>query len=215
MRRNTELFRQCTKDGLLYGSSTFISAGEPVCVHHSFCHAKALATCLEHGYLETEEVESGENSSLKVSLSSENRNGVVYYPSVHVELVGKGDWLAIVSDYDIEYRQRGHATGGARALLWHKNLGSVFAGTMGNYHLVEPNNKQFLRNSIPKCLTPRLCAMHKHEEYENINNLTVSVTYEEQPDMVTVTASGMQALDCRIRGKKGEWLTVILSREER
>ncbi|HEX2949004.1 MAG TPA: hypothetical protein VHV83_05480, partial [Armatimonadota bacterium] len=47
-RRNTELLAACTHDGLLYGGPHYQEHGELPCVHHTFCHAKALAAALDY-----------------------------------------------------------------------------------------------------------------------------------------------------------------------
>ena len=73
-RRNTELLRNCTRDGLLYGGPMFISEEEPACVHHTFCHAKSLAAFLSKKLVL---LEYG-------SIPSDTRDGLNYYPSVHV-----------------------------------------------------------------------------------------------------------------------------------
>ncbi len=65
-------------------------------------------------------------------------------------------WRATATDYDVEYCRHGHPSGGAMSLLWHRKLGPVLIGTMGEYQLVEPNNMQLLRNGMPACLTPRI-----------------------------------------------------------
>lgn len=181
-RRNTGLLRRCTKDGLLYGGPMFVSEEEPACVHHTFCHVKSLATFLHRK----------DTLQLPSSLPSDTRDGLHYYPSVHVGLIGTGGWRATVSDYDVEYSERGHATGGAVTLLWHKDLGPVFAGTMGDYQLVEPNNMQLTRNGEPKCQTPRISYQGEEgETYENINDLTAKVSYQEQPEQIRVQAEGV------------------------
>ena len=43
-RRNLELMAACTHDGLLYGGPDYFAHGDLPCIHHTFTHAKALAT---------------------------------------------------------------------------------------------------------------------------------------------------------------------------
>ena len=51
--RNAKLFKKCTHDGLLYAGPHNYRHGELPSVHHTFCHAKALATLLDHGIPDT------------------------------------------------------------------------------------------------------------------------------------------------------------------
>jgi hypothetical protein len=193
VKRNTRLMRECTHDGLLYGGPMYDSAGEPACVHHTFCHAKALAALMDQGWSE-ETMDTG-----KVKLPSELRQGVLYYPSVHVHLIGKGPWRGTISDYDVEYSEEGHGTGGALTLLWHESLGPVFTGTMGRYYLVEPNNMQFPRKSNTFCLTPRLEYVEDEILYRNINDKLAKVESEIQDGIIIVTAKG-KMVDYRQQG---------------
>ena len=48
-RRNFELMAACTHNGLLYGGPDYFVHGDLPCIHHSFTHAKALATVLDRG----------------------------------------------------------------------------------------------------------------------------------------------------------------------
>ncbi len=52
-RRNVELMARCTQDGLLYGGPDYFVHGDAPCIHHTFTHAKALATVLDRGSLRT------------------------------------------------------------------------------------------------------------------------------------------------------------------
>lgn len=184
VRRNTGLLRDCTHDGLLYGGPMYVSAGEPPCVHHTFCHAKALASLLDQGWRE-ERLMAG-----KVPLPSDLRSGIKEYPSIHVKLMGMGLWRATISDYDVEYSEEGHASGGAITLLWHMKLGPVFTGTMGRYYLVEPNNMQIPRNTEPRCLTPRIEYEENGIIYRSINDKRAEVTCREEEGKLSVAVSG-------------------------
>lgn len=167
--RNTLLLKQCTHDGLLHGGLMYHSAQEPPCVHHTFCHAKAIAIMLEHG------IEPGPGTALP----RETAQGVKHFPSVHVSLAAKGDWRMTVSDYDFEYSEEGHATGGAITMLWSKACGPVLAGTMGKYYLVESNNMQLPQYTRDICLTPRIEVCHEEKYFRNINDKTAHVEYQE------------------------------------
>lgn len=163
--RNTLLLKECTHNGLLYGGPMYWSAGEPPCVHHTFCHAKALAIMLEHGI----EPEGGH------SLPREKSNGIRYFPSIHVSLLAKGKWRATVSDYDFDYVEQGHASGGALTMLWHESAGPVAAATMTRYTLAEPNNLQLPQYTEEICLTPRIETEKDGVFYRSINDKSAQV----------------------------------------
>ncbi|HBY71472.1 MAG TPA: hypothetical protein DEG06_04430 [Lachnospiraceae bacterium] len=188
--RNTLLLRECTHDGLLYGGPMYYSAGEPPCVHHTFCHAKAIAIMLEHGI----------EPSHSVKLPRETAEGIRYFPSIHVGLIAKGDWRMTVSDYDFEYSEEGHATGGAITMLWSKTIGPVLAGTMSKYYLVESNNMQLPNYTKDICLTPRIEVLQENTYYRNINDKSATVEYKDN-DKVVVTAIG-KLVDGRQQGNE-------------
>ena len=50
VQKNLELLNRCTHDGLLYGGPMYITAGEPACIHHTFCHAKSVAALVHDGW---------------------------------------------------------------------------------------------------------------------------------------------------------------------
>lgn len=189
VRRNALLLKKCTSDGLLYGGPMFHSAGEPPCVHHTFCHAKAFALLLQKA--SDEQMERLNCFQRQRLLPSDQRNGIRFFASVHTLLLGKGNWRATVTGYDVEYCRFGHPSGGAVSLLWHERLGPVLVGTMGNYELVEPNNMQLLRRSMPACLTPRIEYEEGEKLYRNIYDQTAGLRWEETEDALDVWAEGI------------------------
>ncbi len=178
--RNTLLLKNCTRNGLLYGGPMYYSAGEPTCVHHTFCHAKAIAIMLEHG-------NEPQHGGL---LPREIAQGIQYFPSVHVHLLAKDKWRATVSDYDFEYSEEGHATGGAITMLWNEIAGPVIAGTMTRYSLVEPNNMQLPQYTKGICLTPRLEVEKNGVFYRSINDKTAQIKCDDR-ESITVQANGI------------------------
>lgn len=177
--RNTCLLKECTHDGLLHGGPMFVFADEPPCVHHTICHAKAIAIMLEHG--------NSPKSSMK--LPREYETGITWFPSVHVGLIAKGSFRATISDYDYEYSEEGHGTGGAITMLWNREVGPLLVGTMTKYSLIEPNNMQLPKVLKDICLTPRIELIRDGKSYLNINDLSASVEYSDG-EIVTVTATG-------------------------
>ena len=200
--RNTLLLKRCTHDGLLHGGPMFHTAEEPPCVHHTFCHAKALAIMLEHGI----EPKPG------MTLPRETAEGITYFPSVHVSLAARGDWRMTVSDYDFEYSEEGHATGGAITMLWNKACGPVLAATMGRYYLVEPNNMQLPQHTKDICLTPRIEMYREGTVYRNINDKAALVKYQDG-DTISYLAEG-KLTDAGQRGEKHFKLQYIMDDTE-
>ncbi|MDF2485069.1 MAG: hypothetical protein K0R46_1237 [Herbinix sp.] len=177
--RNTLLLKECTHEGLLHGGPMYHSAGEPPCVHHTFCHAKAIAIMLEHGIC----------PKSSVMLPRETALGVTHFPSIHVSLAAKEEWRMTISDYDFEYSEEGHATGGAITLLWNKRFGPICVGTMGKYYLVEPNNMQLPMYTKDICLTPRIETCTGETYYRNINDKAARVEYQDE-DNITFHTKG-------------------------
>lgn len=161
----------------------FTDAGEPPCVHHTFCHARGLAACLQ----KSEKDEGRPGTAL---IPSDLRDGIRYFPSLRTLLLGKGQWRATVTGYDVEYHKWGHPSGGAVSILWNEKLGPVFCGGMGNYELVEPNNMQLLRKSLPACLTPRIEYRADGRVYRNIYDKAAMIQWKEEVEAVYVNVEG-------------------------
>lgn len=188
VKRNTLLLARCTSQGLLCGGPMFESAGEPACVHHTICHAKAFALLLEKA--SEEQMKKLNDFREQIFLPSDLRDGIQFFPSVHVLLLGKGAWRATITGYDVEYCKWGHPSGGAVSLLWNKAYGPICTGTMGHYELVEPNNMQLPRKNRASCLTPRIECIRDGKEYRSICDKTVRLEWEDKGDLLLVTASG-------------------------
>lgn len=203
VRRNTLLLGQCTSHGLLYGGPMYESAGEPPCVHHTICHAKAFALLLAKA--SEKQMEKLNDFQERASLPSDLRDGIRFFPSAQVLLLGKGSWRATITGYDVEYCRWGHPSGGAVSLLWHKKYGPILVGTMGNYELVEPNNMQLARKHIPACLTPRIERVRDGREYRSIYDKAARMDWEDREETLRVMVSGrMTASD----GSIGEAFTL-------
>ncbi|MBQ5749379.1 MAG: hypothetical protein IIV87_04400, partial [Oscillospiraceae bacterium] len=166
------LYENCTHDGLL-GLPMAKDAGEPTCLHHSFCHAKALATLVL-----TEPVEV-----MRTVLPCESDYGVKWLQNKTVALVSHKGWRATVSACDAQYLPQTENGGGSMTLLMHEKT-PVCASTMRDYTPSEPLNMQYLRKSDQTpCMTPRLV-------FENGSNLTEKGVHLEQPDALSVRAVG-------------------------
>ncbi len=178
--RNTQLLKACTHDGLLHGGPHYHLHGVAPCIHHTFCHAKALTTILDH------------HSSLplnneNIKLPREERYGVKAFPHIQTWLIAKGQFRATVTGYDVEYSMKGgHATGGALSLLWHELAGPVLSASMNRYQLVERHNMQEDHDPASISLTPRAELVVQSATYKNVNDLKAEITYYEEGNTGTI-----------------------------
>jgi len=181
--KNTELLKACTSNGLLYGGPHYLSHHVPPCVHHTFCHAKALTTILDHGN-PTYKRESG-----KVILPREKVYGSRFIQDIQTWLISVGRFRATVTGYDREYAMKnGHASGGALTMLWHETAGPLFAGSMNEYQLQEAGNMQPDTDPHSMPLTPRIELLKDGVIYLNISDLKASVEVKEEGDKLIVNA---------------------------
>lgn len=196
--RNMRLLCECTGDdtekgGLLYGGWMNQEAKVAPCVHHTFCHAKALAEWLFlRGKQETDTLLSDSLSS-EFLLPIERMNGVRFFPSIRVWLVRKHGFLGTVSDYDIVYSKEGHAHGGSLTMLWADGAGPIFAGTMTKYEMIEHGNMQLAPDMGDIALTPRLQYEEDGCYFRSCNDLQAVVQERaaaDESDAVCIAAKG-------------------------
>jgi hypothetical protein len=168
--RNIRLLAECSQGGLLYGGRDYRENGIDPCIHHTFGHAKALASFLDqpvHPYI-------------PVALPREMGYGVKQFRDIHTWLVSSDGLTATVTGYDAEYRVKGiHPSGGALSMLWHKDVGPIFAASMNTYSLVEQMNMQI--NPFPEqlCSTPRVECVAGGVMYSNLDDLKAKVTFQQ------------------------------------
>ncbi len=170
VQKNLELLNRCTHDGLLYGGPMYITAGEPACIHHTFCHAKSVAALVHDGW---------QSPAALPKLPSETAAGTRYYPTIDTVRIAQGNWRATVTGYDYEYLPGGHPTGGMVSLLWHAARGPVLAGSMDPYRQNEPNNMQMPRWQFDICTTSRIELRRDGKIYCSSNDLTAALTVGE------------------------------------
>ncbi len=192
-RRNVELMARCTHDGLLYGGPDYFAHGDAPCIHHTFTHAKALATVLDRG---------GANvlPSGPVALPRDEAYGLKTFPEIATSLAAVGDWRATVTDYDWEYIEhvqaggggggRGHATGGALSMLFHKRLGPVLTASMTEYSMIEISNQQGFLDKPHMPLTPRIERVDGGATYTSLSDLGANVKTTAVDGAVRFEASG-------------------------
>jgi hypothetical protein len=90
--QSTLLLKNCTSGGLLHGGTHYTSHQVLPCIHHTFCHAKALATILDHG-LPVEYNGIPEN----MKLPREKPYGVKEMKDIQTWLVSNEQWKATVT----------------------------------------------------------------------------------------------------------------------
>jgi hypothetical protein len=191
--RNLELMAACTHDGLLYGGPDYFAHGDLPCIHHTFTHAKALATVLDRGLANLQTTE-------RVSLPRDEAYGVREFPEIGTRLAAVGDWRATVTDYDWEYVEHvqaggggggGHATGGALSLLYHRALGPLLTASMTQYQMIEISNQQAFRDGPHMPLTPRIeCVPDGSAAYTSLNDLAAVVKTTSSGEQVEFEARG-------------------------
>jgi len=175
--KNTELLRKCTHEGILYGGEHLHSHGILPCIHHTFCHSKALATILDHQPEQKVEIAN-------VELPREKVYGIKAFRDIDTYLVSIGSFRGTVTAYDREYTMKGgHATGGALSYLWHDQVGTIFTSSMGKYQLIEANNMQVDDNYDTMPLTPRIEIVADNGKiFSNIYDLSATVESFETDD---------------------------------
>lgn len=139
------LYEKCTKNGLLSLPMSDV-ANEPTCLHHTFCHAKALALL----------VDTEPFTISKFKLPCEKEYGIKFFQNSNIALVSYKGWRATISSSDVVYCEGCENGGGAMTLLLHDGK-PICASTMHKYVAVEPLNMQYLRQrDQTPCMTPRI-----------------------------------------------------------
>jgi len=193
-RRNVELMAACTHEGLLYGGPDYFAHGDPACTHHTFTHAKALATVLDRCNFPNEAVE-------RPKLPRDEAYGLKTFPVIGTQLGAVGPWRATVTEYDWEYEEDvqagsgggaggGHASGGALSLLYHRALGPIFVASMTKYAMVEISNQQQYRGGPHMTLTPRIECAGK-ETYTSLDDLKAEVVVTQPGREVAFDVKGL------------------------
>ena len=173
--QNTRLFQQCTSKGLLHGGPHYASHGVKPCVHHTFTHAKALATVLDY--------DLARDITAAAPLPRSQARGVKPFPEIATWLVAHGPWRATIATSDCLYQNKAYApTGGAISLLWHKTLGPLLAGSMAEYVMVEKNNMQPNPDPGDHPLTPRVELWEQGAWFTQLHDLTAEANHSTDED---------------------------------
>ena len=192
--RNLELMVACTHNGLLYGGAHYFAHGDLPCIHHTFTHAKALATVLDRA---GSDLVSEQRPRL--SLPRDEAYGVKTFPEIGTRLAAIGDWRATVTEYDWEYVEHvqaggggaggGHASGGALSLLFHRALGPILTASMTQYQAIEISNQQAHRDYPHMTLTPRIeCA--SDVTYTSLSDFEATLTAIDHANEIAFDARG-------------------------
>jgi hypothetical protein len=190
--RNLEMMAACTHNGLLYGGPHYFAHGDLPCVHHTFTHAKALATVLDRGGADLRPVQ-------RLSLPRDEAYGLKSYPEIGTRLAAIGDWRATITEYDWEYVEHvqsgggtaggGHASGGALSLLFHRGLGTILVSSMTEYQAIEISNQQTHRDYPHMTLTPRIeCS--GDQIYTSLSDFEAALTASSTPERIAFDIRG-------------------------
>ena len=180
---NTELLANCTSDGLLHGGPHYVSHGILPCIHHTFAHAKTLATMLDSHASSLDQI------TKKQPIPRQKEYGVKHFSELDVWLISKGNWRATVSSYDALYKEGQQkiqqATGGSLGMVWHELSGPLMVASMPKYELVEKNNQQPQPDNEDIALTPRIETYRQDNQwFTNLYDLTAKVKYTENKESV-------------------------------
>ena len=217
--RNLELMTSCTHNGLLYGGSDYYAHGDRPCIHHTFTHAKSLATVLDNNAataIPKTVISTGGGASAAVvekpaslplvpsprlSIPRDEPYGLKSYPEIATHLAAIGPWRATITGYDFEYIERvqsggggagggGHASGGALSLLYHQQLGPILTASMTEYQMIEISNQQAFLDKPHMPLTPRIESAAK-QTYTSLSDFeAILTTTATTPNLITFDARG-------------------------
>ncbi len=177
--RNVELMSACTHNNVLYGGPHYFQHGDRPCIHHTFTHAKSLATVLDSNLATV--------PSPRLTLPRDQPYNIKSFPEIATHLASVGPWRATVTGYDFEYIERvqsggggagggGHASGGALSLLYHQQLGPILTASMTEYQLIEISNQQVHLDKPHMCLTPRIELAGK-QTYTSLSDFEAITTF--------------------------------------
>ena len=191
--RNLELMDTCTHKGLLYGGPDYFTHGDQPCIHHSFTHAKSLATVLDS-------TKENPTPSPRLAVPRDQPYGLRSFPEIGTHLAAIGDWRATVTEYDWEYVEQvqsgsgngggGHVTGGTLSLLYHRTLGPLCTASMTQYQIIEISNQQVHLDTPHMALTPRIELTAAGKTYTSTSDFTATLTSAASATRINFEARG-------------------------
>ena len=171
IKRNVTLLDKATHNGLLYGGMHYYDNGMPPCIHHTFTHAKALASFLK----------TPVHTLKEGSLPRDIKYGVKHFKDINTWLVSESAWRATITGFDAEYKVKGtHPIGGVLSMLWNEKVGPVFAASMNKYTMIEPPNMQSYTHEHQMPGTPRIELYEDDVMYSNLDDLNTKIDYSEK-----------------------------------
>ncbi|MDR3735002.1 MAG: hypothetical protein P4L10_05615 [Acidobacteriaceae bacterium] len=191
-QRNLELMAACTHDGLLYGGPDYFHHGDRACIHHTFTHAKALATVLDRGQAQLAVTQ-------RTKLPRDAAYGLKTYPEIATHLAAIGDWRATVTGYDFNYVEEvqtngstkgGHVSGGALSFLYHCDAGPLLTASMTEYSMIEISNQQAFLDKPHMSLTPRIEYVSGTNTYTSVNDFAAQTLAKASPTSIAFDADG-------------------------
>lgn len=184
--RNLRLQRACTHGGLLHGGPHLASHGLKPCIHHTFCHAKALAATLD--LLPAIPADPG------LRLPRETADGVRAFPDVGVLHADRAPWRATLCTGDWIYAdgRSFHATGATPGMVWHDAVGALFASSTADYIRHEAPNMAALPACGDEPLTLRVETRDGDRRWTNLYDL--AATLDHQDDGQRIRAAGSTRL---------------------
>ena len=196
--RTYEILRRCTVEGVLYGGPMYYENGQKPCIHHTFCHAAALADAIHEGISEPKE------RMLLPAESGEIRCD--YYPELDTYKIRVGRYTATLTGYDYATHHfangAAHAGGGTLSLLYKMGTGAMIAGSVYDYLPTEPNNMQLPTGE------KRHATLLLRAEYEK-DGVKYATCLDPDPEIIvrgsedSVTAE-VRAKFCSAEGRKAE-----------
>ena len=142
-RRTLDLYEKCTHDGLLSMPMAH-EANEPTCLHHSFPHAKSLASFI-----------CDAPNDIKIQEPLENEKfGVKKFQNDRLILISKGIFRATFSAVNANTIRLAENGGGSMNLLYVDGYGITCAATSAYFRPSEPFNQQLSRHDYEcECMT--------------------------------------------------------------
>ena len=135
-RRTLDLYEKCTHDGLLAMPMAH-EVGEPTCLHHTFPHAKALASFI---------CDAPDDITIGEPIPAE-KYGVRKFQNDKLIQVSHGVFRATISAQQAMYINKAENCGGSLNLLYVDGYGIACAATSAYYLPSEPLNQQYLRSA--------------------------------------------------------------------
>jgi len=189
------MYESCTYEGLL-SLPMADKSNQPSCLHHSFCHAKALAVLAMTEYTGKPE---------RTLLPCEKNSGIRLFQNGNLAVVSMNGWRATVSAVDLCYADKCENGGGSMTLLYADGR-PICASTMRVYQSVEIRNMQSIRNDFQSsCMTPRLVFDDGRDNLLDYGNVMLKQTADNQ-----VTSCGK---DYSMMYTFGEKLTIDVCSE--